>query len=637
MSLPSFATLELSAELQKALERLGYEAPAPVQIAVLLAAHAGRSAVIAAPACSGRGTALALAAVTSAASGTKGVRSLLVAGTRSRVFHLIGLVGALNAGRKGLPVAALVSGQSAERQSSLIESGPAIVVTTPGVIRKAVHEGVLKLDDLKTLLVDGADELLDGGFGEDLEAVIAAAPPQRVVVALTTIISRELEELATLRLPEADRLVSEPPPSPPSLTWFSMELGEKLQSFTVLADRHHLNRILVWVNNQNSAGTLADRLTAAGYTAEAITSDTTAAARERSVKRFKQGSVPILVGTIAGLGGLDLEGVEAIVHWDWPLDDAELGTRHQKLREGGFAFALAAGRELVRSRAISRRGSPARLGRLPLLGELAELRLHANVARIREALAGRNPAACRSVVDLLMTEGYEPAVIAGAAIRLLGVPELPTLPLPPAPPAPPAREPSLASPTPVVESAEAPAPETETYSYDPADWSPGVGATSSDAPEGSPVAEGEGVDDPAGESSYAYSDNAAEDGVVYPPGANFDDDEPDLEGGMDDRSGRRGRRGGRGRGSRGAEGGATSSGMKRLWLNVGRMDRIQPRDIVGCILGETGLPSATVGRVQLFERHTLVDVSATFEGQVLEALNRAAVRGRKLKAKIAAY
>jgi ATP-dependent RNA helicase DeaD len=67
------------------------------------------------------------------------------------------------------------------------------------------------------------------------------------------------------------------------------------------------------------------------------------------------------------------------------------------------------------------------------------------------------------------------------------------------------------------------------------------------------------------------------------------------------------------------------------------MDRIQPRDIVGCILGETGLPSVAVGRVQLFERHTLVDVSSSFESQILEALNRAAVRGRKLKAKIAAY
>jgi hypothetical protein len=77
--------------------------------------------------------------------------------------------------------------------------------------------------------------------------------------------------------------------------------------------------------------------------------------------------------------------------------------------------------------------------------------------------------------------------------------------------------------------------------------------------------------------------------------------------------------------------------MKRLWLNIGRMDRIQPRDIVGCILGETGLPAATVGRVQLFERHSLVDVSATFESQILESLNSAAVKGRKLKAKIAAY
>ena len=93
---------------------------------------------------------------------------------------------------------------------------------------------------------------------------------------------------------------------------------------------------------------------------------------------------------------------------------------------------------------------------------------------------------------------------------------------------------------------------------------------------------------------------------------------------------------GMGGGGRNADN-APTAGMHRLWLNVGRMDRVQPKDIVGCILGETGLPSASVGRVQLFERHTLVDVSGTFEAQVLEALNRTAIRGRKLRARTSEY
>ena len=171
-------------------------------------------------------------------------------------------------------------------------------------------------------------------------------------------------------------------------------------------------------------------------------------------------------------------------------------------------------------------------------------------------------------------------------------------------------------------------PETEQT-----DWSPGIGAASLD--DSGTYSEG-GSD--GGDGGYAYSDNAAEDGVVYPPEANFGDDESGGDGSGDDRSGRRPRRGGRTRGGgRGGDGGPATAGMKRLWLNIGRMDRIQPRDIVGCILGETGLPAATVGRVQLFERHSLVDVSATFESQILESLNSAAVKGRKLKAKIAAY
>ena len=637
----------------------------------MMAVNASRSAVIAAPAWSGRGTALALAAVKYSGKGDSGIRALVLAGTRSRVFHLAELIGSLTAGRKGIAVAALVSGQSAARQAELLKKEPAIVVATPGVLRQALHAGTTTLDPSVAVLVDGADEQLDGGLEEDLEAVLAAAPPKRVVVALTTTITRDLEALATRRIAEADRLVSEPAAPPANLTWFSLEGVEKFQSFTVLADRHDLNRTLVLVNTRNTAESLADRLTAAGYAAEAISSDASTTVRDRAVKRFRQGSVAFLVGTARALSELEIDPVDAAVHWDWPLDDAEFPLRHQRLRPNGLAFALASGRELVRARAISRRGSPVRMGRLPLLGELAELRLHANVARIREALSGRNPAACRSVVDLLMAEGFEPAVIAGAAIRLLGAPELPTLPPPPPPVvertvpvhAPTPTPTPAPAPTPPPPPARAPAPSQITVeepeplpasdaSYDQADWSPGVGAGgASSSTEDTEGDSGNGNQDGGydqGDSGYTYSDNASEDGVVYPPGANFGEEEGGPEmGGGDDRQGRRGRRGGRSRGGsaggggggggRGGDGGPATSGMKRLWLNVGRMDRIQPRDIVGCILGETGLPSATVGRVQLFERHTLVDVSATFESQILEALNRAAVRGRKLKAKIAAY
>jgi ATP-dependent RNA helicase DeaD len=657
MSLPSFAELEVSADLQKILERQGFEGPVPVQTAVMMAVNSGRSAVIAAPAWSGRGTSLALAAASLVARQSEGIRVIVVAGTRSRVFQLSELIGTLAVGRKAAPVATLVSGQSTARRAALLEKGPGIVVATPGVIRQALHDQALSLDSVAGLLIDGTDEQLENGMDEDLEAVLAALPPGRTVVALCSVLSRDLEALASRRLPEADRLVSEPAATPANLTWFSLEAAEKFQSLTVLADRHDLSRAVVLVNNRLAAETLADRLSAAGYSAEALHSGSSATVRDRAVKRFRQGSVSFLVGTARGLSDLELEPVDTAIHYDWPLDDAEFALRHRHLRSGGLAFALAAGRELVRARSISRRGSPVRLGRLPLLGELAELRLHANVSRIREALSGRNPAACRSVVDLLMAEGFEPAVIAGAAIRLLGAPELP--PLPPPPPPVMSERTAVAEVAPAAAPAPAPAVapayredtipmEAEPTGYEAADWSPGVGSgvavddgdTRGGSASGS--ASGEGDYEPSGDSGYTYSDNAAEDGVVYPPGANFGDDEPGMETGGDDRSGRRGRRGGRGRGRAGGgggggEGGPASAGMRRLWLNVGRMDRIQPRDIVGCILGETGLPSATVGRVQLFERHTLVDVSVTFESQILEALNRAAVRGRKLKAKIAAY
>ena len=638
MSMPTFAELELSAELQKSLERLGFEEPSPVQTAVLLALNSNRSAVIAAPARSGRATALAVAAARHAsASATEGVRAVILAGTRTRALHLMALTASLGGGKKSPTLACLVAGQNPTRREESLQKTPAILVATPGALREELVAGRVTLAPDGILLIDRADEQLDIGLEEDVEAIVASPATGRTVVALATQITRELEALTAKRMPEADRLVSEPVPPPSNLTWFGVEAAEKLEAVTLILDRHPIPKAMVLVRTASDAEEVASSLNLSGYTAEALTAETTATARERIAKRFRQGMLTVVVGTLKSLLGGELEPGEALIHWDWPLDDNAFASAEPLCREGGPVFGLASGREQVRARSVSRRGSPVRFGRIPILGEPSELRLQANVARIRDALAGRNPAACRSVVDQLVTEGFDPVVIAGAAVRLLGLPELPTFAPPPPPPAP-TPAPVASRPAPPVESApeETPSQETPAPAYSEAeqtDWSPGIGATQTDDSGGY----SDGGSD-SGDGSYAYSDNAAEDGVVYPPEANFGDDESVGDGSGDDRSGRRPRRGGRTRGGgRGGDGGPASPGMKRLWLNIGRMDRIQPRDIVGCILGETGLPAATVGRVQLFERHSLVDISATFESQILESLNRAAVKGRKLKAKVAAY
>jgi ATP-dependent RNA helicase DeaD len=642
----SFADLKVSPELRKALDRLGFEEPSPAQAALFTAIRDQRSVVIAAPPVSGRGVAVAGAALELADASVRHPQVLVLASTRDRVLKLTGAVSALAAGRKGLRCVPFYAGQSADRQAALLAEKPQIAVATPGRLREVIEAGALKGEGVTAVLLDAADDLLEAGFAEDIEAVLAATPATRLIAALATFISPDLEALAGEFCPNADRVVVPPAGPAPVLTWYDVEAGHKLAALTLLADRHVVHRGLVFTNSRLTAEELADRLTAVGYPAEPMFGEATAAARERALKKFRTGALTFLVATDAGLRELETEPADVIVHFDWPLEDSVLGVRQAGLRRGGQAFALASGREIIRARAFTRRGSPARLGRLPLLGEVPEARLHANVARLRETLASRNPAACRTIVDVLVAEGFEPAVVAGAAIRLLGNPELPPQPVPaPLPhPPPPSVPPPVAAPMP--EAVVSPVAE------DQADWSPGVSPApeSGESPESPAPEYGVAAGDETGgymsENGYVITDNASEDGVVYPPGANFGDDVSPESGGYADsgyansRRGPRRERGGRGRGmggGRGGDGGPTAAGMRRLWLNVGRMDRIQPRDIVGCILGETGLPSVAVGRVQLFERHALVDVSGSFESQILEALNRAAVRGRKLKAKIAAY
>jgi len=645
--------MKVSKETQKALDRIGFEEASPAQAALLSAVQRKHSAVVATPPASGRKLALALAAVELAESGGKDVSVVLVTATRDRAMQLAAAVRSLTAGRKSPGCGVLVAGRSPERQASVLDSKPGILIGTPARLRAALDEGAIAGERIRAVLLDGVGDLLELGGGDDLRVLLTATKAVASILALTSFISPEVEDLAGEFCPDAARVVV--PSAGPALpvTWFEVEPAGRLTAISLLADRHLVQRGLVFTNSPRTAEHLAGELSAAGYPSEMLGADSTATARERLLKKLRNGDLTFLVGSDAGFRGVETEPVDVAIHYDWPLDDSALESRQGRLRPGGQGFALVHGRGIVRARSYSRRGSPSRMGRLPVLAELPEARLRANVTRVRDALSVRNPAACRSVVDILMADGFDPAVIAGAAIRLLGTPELPA-PVVPAPlprplvEAPPAVPAGHESQPPVAEESA-----DTTYTQVPveegADWSPGVSSVSA-GEDGAPLGGEEGGEDEAGYTGGAYTadgyvitDDVSEDGVVYPPGANFGDEETSGYGGGGTGSGgggerRRGRRerGGRSRG-RGAEGGATSPGMKRLWLNVGRMDRIQPKDIVGCILGESGVPPVSVGRVQLFERHCLVDVSVSFESQILEALNRASVRGRRLKAKVAAY
>ena len=599
-------------------------------------------------------------------SGTRAIQILLLTTTRERALQLAATVRSLTTGRKGLGCAVVVAGQSEKRLEAVLKDRPAILIGTPGRLREVLEGGNVSRDSVRMVLLDGADDLLEAGYADDLQALLRSSPATRQILALTTFISPDVEALAGEFCPDADRVVVPTAGMPPSLTWYDVEAGGRLAALSLLADRHLIQRGLVFTNSPLTADELAGQLTASGYPAEAVLSDLSAAAREKVLKKFRSGDLTFLVSTDAALRGVETEPPDIVVHYEWPLDDGALAIRQAGLRPGGQGFALVSGRQVVRARAFSRRGSPARMGRLPVLSELPEARLQASVARLRDALSVRNPAACRTIVDILIADGFEPAVVAGAAIRLLGVPTPPpqAVPAPLPVPAPVVYSPPrVAEPTPV--GAEEGTVDSGVPAEEVVDWSPGVSTNPAGEYSETPMGEGSYASESGGEvgggedsasyaggaytaDGYVITDNVSEDGVVYPPGANFGDEAAPEYGygngggsggsGGDRRRGVRRERGGRSRGREGGGGGgAMAPGMKRLWLNVGRMDRIQPKDIVGCILGETGIPPVSVGRVQLFERHSLVDVSGSFESQIIEALNRTTVRGRKLKAKIAAY
>ena len=450
-----FAGLGLRPELLSSLAELGYEEPTPIQREAIPPLLAGRDLLAEAPTGTGKTAAFALPLLHGLGRArAPGPSGLVLVPTRELAMQV---AQAVHRYGRGLDVQVLpvYGGQPIGHQLRGLSRGVHVVVATPGRAVDHLRRGSLALGEVRFLVLDEADEMLDMGFADDLDAILAEAPSERQTALFSATISPGIARIAARHLREPVRisLVHDAPAGGAPLLReiaYVAPRSHKLAALTRVLDVEAPTSVLVFARTRLEVDELTEALAGRGYDTAALHGGLGQDQRDRVMARFRDGAIQILVATDVAARGLDIEQVSHVVNYDVPsAPDAYVHRIGRTGRAGrkGVAITLVEPREQRLLRNIERlTGRTIEVARIPTVADLRARRMEILEGSLREALLNDDLDRYRGVVEPLADE-FDPFDIALAAAAVADAAsgadrdetELPALTLRPARREPPGR------------------------------------------------------------------------------------------------------------------------------------------------------------------------------------------------------
>ncbi|MCC5024230.1 MAG: DEAD/DEAH box helicase [Candidatus Synoicihabitans palmerolidicus] len=564
-----FAELGLSPEILKAVDKMGFEEASPIQTAVIPLLLEGRNVVGQSATGSGKTVAFAIPAIERVDPKLKKVQALILCPTRELAVQVAEEVNKLASFKRGVMEVPIYGGQSYDRQYRALKAGAQIVIGTPGRVMDHMERGTLVFDHLKMVILDECDRMLDMGFRDDIEKVLASTPPERQSLFFSATMPKLIRDLIGRYTsnPAAVKIEAKALNAPSvDQVFFEVDRRSKIEALTRLIDLHDFRHGIVFCSTKIMVDELDEHLHARGYATDRLHGDISQTQRNRVTEKFKRRGFEFLVATDVAARGLDVDDLEVVFNFDLP-NDAEDYThrigRTGRAGKSGRAFTFVSGRELYKLQGMIRYGKlNLRRERLPSLDQVEEAREHAFYEKLRTTLEEAKYQKCERMIDRLLEQGYASTDIASALIHLMNT----------------ASEPK---------TKEKPAPER---------------SARFESSSGGRGGESRGRGD-AGRGGYGGGDDRGR--------GNDSESGPRQDKEAFDRPGRTGR----------------EEGYTTVFFNIGRKQLITPSDLVGKIAGVTRLPANVVGAIDIKQRHSLVDVSDKAVDEVLQKLAGVRMKG----------
>ncbi|MCV6591253.1 MAG: DEAD/DEAH box helicase [Marinobacterium sp.] len=402
----SFSALGLADPLLAALTEIGYETPTPIQEASIPHLLDGRDLLGMAQTGTGKTAAFALPLLSRIDPSDKQPQLLVLAPTRELAIQVAEAFQTYTRHMRGVHILPIYGGQSYDTQLRQLRRGVQVVVGTPGRVMDHMRRGNLKLDSLRSLVLDEADEMLRMGFIDDVNWVLEHTPEDRQIALFSATMPREIQRVAEDHLNDPAQIKIKAQTATATTIrqlYWRVSGYHKLDALTRILEMQSFDAMIIFVRTKSATEELAEKLSARGYAAEALNGDLSQQQRERTISRLKSGKTDILVATDVVARGLDVERISHVLNYDIPYDTESyihrIGRTGRAGREGeAILFVSPREQRMLRSIEKATR-QPIERMQLPSTNDINEQRLQRFKDRISETL---DSADLSLYIDLLM-------------------------------------------------------------------------------------------------------------------------------------------------------------------------------------------------------------------------------------------
>ncbi|MBL4584220.1 MAG: DEAD/DEAH box helicase [Pseudomonadales bacterium] len=570
----SFHDLDLIDPLLKVLEELGYETPSPIQAEAIPLILKGRDVLGQAQTGTGKTAAFALPMLSRIDLKQKKPQIMVLAPTRELAIQVAEAFQRYASQMKGLHVLPIYGGQDYRTQLKQLARGVHVVVGTPGRVMDHMRRGTLDLSELKCLVLDEADEMLRMGFIDDVEWILEKTPDTRQTALFSATMPSVIRRIAQQHLnsPTEIRIKTKTSTAETIRQRYWMVSGlHKLDALTRILEAETFEAVLIFVRTKISTAELAEKLQARGYAAAPLNGDIQQKQRERTVENLKRGKLDIVIATDVAARGLDVQRISHVINYDVPYDTESyvhrIGRTGRAGRTGDAILFLAPREKRMLHNIERATKQKIELMELPSTEVINNKRIADFKQKITDTLASADLSFFQQIASQYETEHNIPAIEVAAALAKMAQGNTPLL------------------------LKDQPRTERKTNKRDKRERD-------------------QGRDRDSSRNSRSDSrDSRPRDEAPRRRERNTDDSKPTRPPRMRE----------------------PEEGMERFRLEVGSMHEVRPADIVGAIANEAGIDGAHIGRINILDDHSTVDLPEGMPRDIFRDLKKVWVTGQQLK------
>ena len=419
-----FKDLNISPEIQKAVEDMGFEEASPIQSLAIPQILAHKDVTGQAQTGTGKTAAFGIPLLENLDSNNKRLQAIILCPTRELAIQVAEELRKLSKYLPKIDVLPVYGGQPIDRQIKALQKGVQVIIGTPGRVMDHIDRRTIDLSAIKTVILDEADEMLDMGFREDIEYILEDIPFDRQFLLFSATLPPEIMQLAKRYQsnPEIVKITKHELTTPDvEQKYFEVKEDMKLELLSRLLDLNNFDLSLVFCNTKRKVDKLVSHLQIRGYLADGLHGDMTQNQRDRVMHKFKRGNLEILVATDVAARGIDVSGVEAVFNYDIPNDNEyyvhRIG-RTGRAGKTGKAFSFVSGREIYQLRDIQRYAkTKIDQAPIPSISDVAEVKKDNFIEQLKERIETENISKEIYIIEKLIEEDYNSIDIAATLLK----------------------------------------------------------------------------------------------------------------------------------------------------------------------------------------------------------------------------